>query len=119
MVELRPTPIPLCVVLASKWGQGMMQRLNSKLVFIVLQLGDLLSTLACFHFGLIEKNPINVHLIAALGVLPGLFLAKLLTCTVILPMKRLVWLGNLFYSGVVVWNLFLVSVVGLASLAKA
>ena len=97
----------------------MMQRLNSKLIFVVLQVGDLLSTLACFHFGLIEKNPVDVRLIAALGVLPGLFIAKLLACTVILPMKRLVWMGNLFYSGVVVWNLFLVSVVALASLAKA
>jgi hypothetical protein len=100
-------------------ARRMMQRLNSKLIFVVLQVGDLLSTLACFHFGLIEKNPVDVRLIAALGVLPGLFIAKLLACTVILPMKRLVWMGNLFYSGVVVWNLFLVSVVALASLAKA
>lgn len=96
-----------------------MKRFNSKIIFIVLQFGDLLSTLVCFHFGLIEKNPVNVHLIAALGVLPGLFVAKLLTCAVVLPMKRLVWLGNVFYSGVVVWNLFLASVVGLASLARA
>jgi hypothetical protein len=99
--------------------RGSMKTLNSKVIFIVLQLGDLLSTLACFHFGLIEKNPVNIHLIAALGVLPGLLVAKLATCVVVLPMKRLVWLGNVFYSGVVVWNLFLASVFGLATLARA
>lgn len=95
-----------------------MKTLNSKLIFVALQIADVLTTLACFHYGLVEVNPLNAHLIATFGMLGGLVISKLLACAVVLRVKKLVWVGNVAYSLVVLWNSFLMTVGALASLAK-
>jgi len=96
-----------------------MKTLNSKLIFFGLQLLDLLTTLACFHYGLIEMNPLTAHMIAFFGVLAGLIISKVLACLAIMPIKKLVWVGNLAYIVVVGWNVFLITLLGLASLVQA
>ena len=95
-----------------------MKTLNSKLIFAALQIADILTTLACFHYGFFEGNPLTFHLIAVFGVVAGLVISKLLCCAVLfsclrwLPsMRKLVWIGNVSYLLVVGWNLFIVSVV--------
>ena len=91
-----------------------MKTLNSKLLFAALQLADLLLTLACFHFGLTEVNPVTLHLIVVFGLIGGLIVSKLLACAAVLPMKKLVWVGNVAYFLIVAWNTFLAAVFGLA-----
>ena len=91
-----------------------MKTLNSKLLFALLQLADLLTTLACFHFGLTEMSPITAHLIVVFGLIGGLIASKLLACAAVLPMKKLVWVGNVSYALIVIWNSFLAAVFGLA-----
>ena len=91
-----------------------MKTLNSKLLFVALQIADLLLTLACFHSGLIEMSPVTARLILVFGILGGLIVSKLLACACIIPLKKLVWLGNVSYGIIVIWNLFLAVVFGLA-----
>jgi hypothetical protein len=91
-----------------------MKTLNSKLLFAALQVADLLLTLACFHSGLIEMNPVTGRLILTFGILGGLIISKLLACAAVLPMKKLVWVGNVAYFFIVAWNCFLAAVFGLA-----
>jgi hypothetical protein len=92
--------------------------LNSKVLFITLQACDLLTTVGCFHFGLVEKNPVNVYMIGALGPTMGLLVSKLLVCAVVLPitlsLRQSLTIPNVIYSGVVMWNLLLVSLLTLA-----
>jgi len=95
-----------------------MKTMNSKLIFVALQIADVVSTFACFHFGLYEVNPLTLYLIKLMGVFRGLLISKLLACAVILPMKRLVWVGNAFYILIVGWNLFLAAVYGLTKIGK-
>jgi hypothetical protein len=94
-----------------------MKTINSKLLFGALQIADLLTTLACFRFGLVEMSPITAHLILAFGALGGLIISKLLACAAVLPMKKLVWVGNVCYFMVVLWNTFLMVIFGLAHFA--
>ena len=91
---------------------------HRKTFFVGLQAADLLTTLACFHFGVTESNPVTVYLIALFGTVAGLLIAKSIACAVVLPMKKLVWLGNLIYSGIVIWNALFASMMGLVHLAK-
>jgi hypothetical protein len=94
-----------------------MKTINSKLLFSALQLADLLTTLACFRYGLVEMNTITAHLMLVFGVVGGLVVSKLLACAAVLPMKKLVWVGNVSYSIIVLWNTFLMVVFGLAHFA--
>lgn len=96
-----------------------MRTLNSKVLFGGLQLADLITTLACFHYGLTEMNPVNVRLIAVFGLVGGLIVSKGLACMVVIPVKKSVWIGNVAYIAIVAWNSFLAVVGALATLAKA
>ncbi len=59
-----------------------MKLLNARFSFAVLQFLDLLTTLAAFHVGAFEVNPLVAHLIALCGrvggVAPGKGIAMLL-----------------------------------------
>jgi hypothetical protein len=94
-----------------------MKTLNSKLIFFGLQILDFLTTLACIHYGLPEASPFTARMIAALGI-AGLILTKVLACIAILPIKKLVWVGNITYIVVVVWNAVLISLAGFAIFAR-
>lgn len=88
-----------------------MKTLNSKLIFAALQILDLVTTVACIHYGFPEGNPLTLHLIAAFGLILGLVISKLLACAAMFPMKKLVWVGNAAYMFIVSWNLFIIGVV--------
>lgn len=95
-----------------------MRTLNSRLFFVGLQLADLLTTLACFHYGLVEINPLNAHLIASFGILTGLIISKVLACAVMLRIKKLIWVGNVAYLLIVIWNSFLAGVGAITAIAN-
>ena len=83
-----------------------MKLLNTRFSFAVLQLLDLLTTLAAFHAGAFEVNPLVAHLIALYGRVGGVVFGKVIALLLALGIRKRLWVINLFYMGVVCWNLF-------------
>jgi len=80
------------------------QILRSRWTFAVLQLLDLLTTMAAFHAGAFEVNPLVARLTLNFGRFGGVLLSKLIAVFIAMGVKRLVWVVNLFYLVVVLWN---------------
>lgn len=81
---------------------------RSKWTFVVLQVLDILTTLAAFHFGGFEANPLVARLTRELGVTGGLVGGKVMALLIVLGVRKRVWVVNLFYAAVVLWNLYVV-----------
>lgn len=84
------------------------QLVQSKWTFVVLQILDILTTLAAFHFGAFEANPLVARLTREFGVTGGLIVGKVMAVLIVLGVRRRVWIVNLFYGAVVVWNIYVV-----------
>jgi hypothetical protein len=82
-----------------------MKLVHSKWTFLGLQVMDVLTTLAAFHAGAYEVNPLVAHLTHEFGAVRGLIWSKAIAMVIVLPVRRLVWVANLFYAGVVLWNI--------------
>jgi hypothetical protein len=82
-----------------------MKLVHSKWMFLGLQVMDVLTTLAAFHAGAYEVNPLVAHLTHEFGAVRGLIWSKVMALLIVLPVRRLVWVANLFYAGVVLWNI--------------
>jgi hypothetical protein len=82
-----------------------MKFVHSKWTFLGLQVMDVLTTLAAFHAGAYEVNPLVAHLTHEFGAVRGLIWSKAIALLIVLPVRRLVWVANLFYAAVVLWNL--------------
>jgi hypothetical protein len=82
--------------------------LQAKSSFVVLQVLDLATTLVAFHFGAFEVNPLVGHLTAVLGPIGGVVFSKVIAVLIALRVRRLLWVVNLFYAGVVCWNTIIV-----------
>jgi hypothetical protein len=82
-----------------------MKLLNARSTFIVLQVLDLLTTLAAFQVGAFEVNPLVGSLTSLLGPVWGVVSSKLIAVVIAFRVRRLVWVVNLFYTGVIFWNL--------------
>lgn len=78
--------------------------LRSRYTFVVLQVLDLATTLLAFELGGVEMNPLVARLAAFLGPIGGILCSKAIACLIILRVRRLMWLANLIYTGVVFWN---------------
>lgn len=78
---------------------------NSHWTFAIFQLLDLVTTLVAFRLGAVELNPLVAHLAATFGSIGGVLVSKLITVTLAMGVKRLLWIANLLYAGIVVWNL--------------
>lgn len=74
----------------------------------MLQVLDLLTTLAAFHVGAFEVNPLVANLTVQFGRLRGVIISKLIAVAIAMGVRRLVWVVNLFYLLVVGWNLVVV-----------
>jgi hypothetical protein len=83
-----------------------MKILQAKSSFIVLQVLDLVTTMVAFHFGAFEVNPLVGRLTTLLGPTGGVLCSKAVAILIALRLRRLVWVINLFYIGVVGWNTF-------------
>jgi len=82
--------------------------LNTRSVFILIQLLDLLTTLVVFRIGGYEANPMVATLIANLGRTGGLVMSKLIALVLMLGVRKRLWMVNLIYIGVICWNLIVV-----------
>ncbi len=78
--------------------------LRSRWTFAALQVLDLLTTLAAFHAGAFEVNPLVAHLTAQFGRFRGVLISKVVAVAIAMGVRRLVWVVNLFYTVVVGWN---------------
>ena len=78
--------------------------LTSRLSFIVLQVLDLSTTLIAFHYGAFEVNPLVGRLTKIFGPIGGVLFSKVIAVLIIFRVRKLMWVANLFYVGVVCWN---------------
>ena len=83
-----------------------MKVLNARFSFAVLQVLDFLTTLLAFHVGAFELNPLIAHLIVLFGRVGGVVLSKRIALLLALGVRKRLWVVNLFYVGVICWNLF-------------
>jgi hypothetical protein len=79
----------------------------------MLQLLDLLTTLAAFHAGAFEVNPLVARLTLQFGRLGGVLIGKLIAVVIALGVKRLLWVVNLLYLGVVCSNIIVLILLSL------
>ena len=85
-------------------GMKMIKIFQAKSSFVGLQVLDLVTTLIAFHFGAFEMNPLVARLTTVLSPTGGLFVSKMIAVLIALRMRKLLWVVNLFYVGVVCWN---------------
>jgi Domain of unknown function (DUF5658) len=78
--------------------------LRSRYTFIVLQVLDLATTLLAFHMGAFEMNPLVAQFASFLGPVGGVLCSKAIACLIVLRVRRLMWVANVLYTGVVGWN---------------
>ena len=71
---------------------------------MALQGLDLLTTLFAFHMGALEANPLVAHLVARFGGFRGVIISKLAAIAIAMGVKRLIWVVNIFYAIIIVWN---------------
>jgi hypothetical protein len=81
--------------------------LRAKSSFIVLQVLDLVTTLIAFHFGAFEINPLVARFTSYMGPTGGVVTSKVIAVLIALRLHRLIWVANLFYAGVVCWNVLI------------
>ena len=85
-----------------------MRTLNTRSIFILLQVLDLLTTLAAFRAGGFEVNPLVASLTIHFGRVGGVVLSKLIAVLLMLGVRRRLWMVNLLYIGVIFWNVVVV-----------
>ena len=81
---------------------------QSRWTFVVLQALDILTTLAAFHVGAFEANPLVARLTREWGITGGLIGGKVIALLIALGVRRRLWIVNVFYGAVVVWNVYVV-----------
>ena len=86
---------------------------KTQLIFVLLQIGDVVTTLTALRMGGFEQNTLVSHLMIV-GSLQGLLLSKIFILVVgvaaeIGRRRRVLRWGNFVYSGVVLWNLFIIA----------
>ena len=82
--------------------------LNTRSSFILLQVLDLLTTLAAFRVGGFEVNPLVASPTIHFGRLGGVVLSKVIAVVLMLGVRRRLWMVNLIYIGVICWNVVVV-----------
>ena len=85
-----------------------MRTLNTRSSFILLQVLDLLTTLAAFRVGGFEVNPLVANLTIHFGRVGGVVLSKVIAVLLMLGVRRRLWMVNLVYIGVICWNVIVV-----------
>lgn len=87
--------------------------IRSRWTFATLQVLDLLTTLVAFHLGAFEVSPLVARLTLQFGRLGGVFMSKVIAVVIALGVRRLLWVVNLFYAGVVCWNVIVLIILSL------
>jgi hypothetical protein len=92
---------------------GLRKLIRSRWTFATLQVLDLLTTLIAFHLGAFEISPLVARLTLQFGRVGGVFMSKVIAVVIALGVKRLLWVVNLFYAGVVCWNVIILIILSL------
>ena len=81
-----------------------------KWAWVLLQIGDLLSTLYVLHLGGYEANPLVARLLPLTGPVGGIFAAKAIACSIAIPIKsrRILTAGLWIASMILAWNLLVI-----------
>jgi len=87
------------------WQDRVRQSCRSHWTFAALQVLDLLTTLAVFHAGGVELNPLVARLTLHFGRLGGVVMSKVIAVVLAMGVRRLIWVVNIFYAGLICWNL--------------
>lgn len=91
----------------SSWEIISRQVFRSRWTFATLQVLDLLTTLAAFRAGAFEVNPLVARLTIHFGHFGGVLASKVIAILIAFRVRRLLWVINVFYTGVVFWNVVL------------
>jgi hypothetical protein len=105
---------PTTQILPNRQIEAFKRILRSRWTFAALQVLDLLTTLAAFHVGSFEANPVVAHLTVQFGRFRGLLISKLIAIVIAMGISRLVWIVNLFYAAVVGWNVVMMTLTYMA-----
>jgi hypothetical protein len=95
---------------------------SSQLVFVLLQLADVVTTLLAFALGGGETNALVARLMIMGGTIPGLILAKIIVLSVAVVVvwlrkgRALRW-ANVVYTGIVAWNLTIIARLAIRNLS--
>ena len=84
----------------------------ARVLFIALQCSDLLTTLAVFRHGGVELNPVVRMLSSWMSREMAVLSSKAILVAVIWSFRhrrRVILIGDVFYSGVVLWNLMILA----------
>ena len=60
--------------------------------------------MTAFQMGAYEVNPLVAHLILTFGRFRGVLLSKVLSALIAMGVRKLIWVVNLFYLVVILWN---------------
>lgn len=95
----------------SVWFGGDSELGPFKRAWVLLQVGDLLSTLYIFHLGGYEANPLVSGLMPVTGTVGGIFAMKFIGCAIVIPLRsrRIILAGLAITSAILAWNLGLVT----------
>jgi hypothetical protein len=91
-----------------EWRVVVKRLIRSRWTFAALQLLDLLTTLAAFHFGAFEVNPMVAHLTTQFGRVRGLIVSKLIAIVIAMGVRKRLWIVNLFYTLIILWNIIVI-----------
>ena len=95
---------PAAAEISNSWKSGLRRVANSHLTFIALQGLDLLTTMIAFRMGAYEVNPLVAHLTEAFGRFRGVLISKLLAIGIAMGVRKRLWMINIFYAVIIVWN---------------
>jgi hypothetical protein len=105
---------PFDTTSACLFGSQMTKIFQAKWSFVTLQLLDLATTLFAFHLGGYEMNPLVARMATILGPIGGVAVSKALAVLIAWRVQKLLWVANLFYTGIVSWNIVLIAVTMMA-----
>ena len=87
--------------------------MQAKATFIVLQVLDFCTTMLAFHVGAFEVNPMVAHLNSLFGPVGGVLASKVIAIFIALGVRRRLWIINVFYVGIVCWNVIILALLSL------
>jgi hypothetical protein len=65
-------------------------------------------TMAAFHAGAFEVNPMVAHLITYLGRWRGVLASKLIAIAIAMGVRKRLWIVNVFYGVIILWNIIMI-----------
>jgi hypothetical protein len=95
---------PATAEISNSWKSHLRKGANSHWTFIGLQGLDLLTTMIAFRMGAYEVNPMVAHLTVTFGHFRGVLVSKLIAIVIAMGVRKRLWIINIFYTVVILWN---------------